>query len=158
LAAQEASVARTIAWAKRCKKEYTRRLEQGRVPPEMRPALFSVIQGGGQRDLRKRCAEALLEIGFDGYGFGGWPLDGEGNLRTDILHSTRERVPSQFPMHALGVGHPANVVKCYRLGYPIFDSVMPTRDARHGRLYLLRGGREADLRGPSNDWFSYLYI
>ena len=43
-----------------------------------------MVQGGGVRDLRKLCAEALLEIGFDGYGYGGYPLDGEGNLLTDI--------------------------------------------------------------------------
>ncbi|HEY7126154.1 MAG TPA: tRNA guanosine(34) transglycosylase Tgt [Ktedonobacterales bacterium] len=158
LAAQEASVARTIAWAKRCKEEYERRLEQQQLSGEKRPALFAVIQGGGHLNLRKRCAEALLEIGFDGYGFGGWPLDAQGNLLTDILHYTRELVPSQFPMHALGVGHPANIVTCYRLGYPIFDSVMPTRDARHGRLYLLRGGLAAQLTEAASEWFSYLYI
>ncbi len=158
LAAQEESVVRTIAWARRCKQEFLQRLEQGRIAEEKRPALFAVIQGGGHFDLRKRCAEALLEIGFDGYGFGDWPLDAQGNLLTDILQYTRELVPAQFPMHALGVGHPANIVTCYRLGYPIFDSVMPTRDARHGRLYLLRGGLAANLRGPASDWFSYLYI
>ncbi len=158
LPAQEASVARTIAWARRCKQEFLQRMEQGRMFEEKRPALFAVIQGGGHFDLRKRCAEALLEVGFDGFGFGGWPLDAQGNLLTDILQYTRELVPAEFPMHALGVGHPANIVTCYRLGYPIFDSVMPTRDARHGRLYLLREGKAADLRRPSSEWFSYLYI
>ena len=44
-----------------------------------------MVQGGGEPELRQECAEALLEIGFDGYGYGGWPLDGEGNLLADML-------------------------------------------------------------------------
>src|SRR5947209_17737978 len=81
---QQESVARTIAWAKRCKAEFDRLLQQKRLPPEKRPLLFGVIQGGGFHELRKRCAGALLEMGFDGFGFGGWPLDGKGNLLVDI--------------------------------------------------------------------------
>ena len=48
-------------------------MQQKRLPQEQRPLLFGVIQGGGYHELRKQCAEALLEIGFDGFGFGGWP-------------------------------------------------------------------------------------
>ena len=77
---------------------------------------LAVIQGGGELDLRKRCADALLEIGFDGFGFGGWPLDGQGNLLADMLAYMRELIPPQFPMHALGVGHPQNVLACLRSG------------------------------------------
>src|SRR5690348_2872686 len=125
---QEASVMYTIAWAKRCKNEYCQLIQRKRLPPEKRPLLFAVIQGGGSYELRKRCAEALLEIGFDGFGYGGWPLDSQGRLLTDIIAYTRELVPAQFPMHALGVGHPSNVAECARIGYDIFDSAMPTRD------------------------------
>jgi queuine tRNA-ribosyltransferase len=136
LEAQELSVKRTIDWAKRCKKAYERIIQQKHLTPEQRPLLFAVIQGGGYPALRKRCAEALLEIGFDGYGYGGWPLDSQGNLLADILSYTRELIPAEFPMHALGVGHPLNVVECTQMGYGIFDSAMPTRDARHSRLYV----------------------
>jgi len=117
-----------------------------------------VIQGGGEPDLRKACAEALLEIGFDGYGYGGWPLDKDGNLLTDILAYARQLVPEQFPMHALGIGHPYNLVTCYDLGYGMFDCAMPTRDARHGRLYAFSqpaNSREAGLGGK---WLEYIYI
>ncbi len=151
---QEEAVTRTIAWAKRCKKEYQRLLEQKRLAPEKRPLLFGVIQGGGSHELRKRCAEALLEIGFDGFGYGGWPLDSQGKLLTDIITYTRELVPAQFPMHALGVGHPANVVACTHIGYGIFDSAMPTRDARHARLYTFTDNTE----GFVDKWLSYVYV
>ncbi len=151
---QRRSVQRTIAWAKRCKREFTRLVEQKRLEEPLRPRLFGVIQGGGLPELRRECAEALLEIGFDGFGFGGWPLDGEGNLLSDILAYTRSLVPASLPMHALGVGHPKNVLACYRLGYGIFDSAMPTRDARHNRLYAFRQP-QPNLVG---DWLQFIYL
>ena len=135
LVTQAESVQRTIDWARRSKVEFIRMLEQKKTPPDHRPLLFAVIQGGGVNDLRKQCAEALLEIGFDGFGFGGWPLDSQGVLLTDILGYTRSLIPGEFPLHALGVAHPANVTNCFHLGYDLFDGAMPTRDARHGRLY-----------------------
>jgi queuine tRNA-ribosyltransferase len=163
--AQQESVTRTIAWARRCKDEFQRLLRQKRLAEEQWPLLFGVIQGGGFPELRKQCAEALLEIGFDGFGFGGWPLDSKGNLLTDIITYTRELVPPELPMHALGVGHPANVVACARMGYDLFDSAMPTRDARHARLYVFTSDereRGAINRAPTNgseeQWFKYLYV
>jgi len=154
--AQEESIARTVKWAQRCKVEFERRLEQLHVAPEERPLLYAVVQGGGHRDLRQRCAKELLEIGFDGYGLGGWPLDNEGNLLTDIIGYTRELVPRDLPMHALGVGQPANIVTCARIGYRLFDSTMPTRDARHGRLYTFTV--KPDSATLDGEWYSYTYI
>lgn len=155
-AIQEASVARTVAWARRGKAEFERQVVQRRLAFEQRPRLFAVVQGGGYRDLRQRCAQDLLEIGFDGFGLGGWPLDAEGHLLLDIIAYLRELIPAQLPLHALGVGQPANVVACARLGYSLFDSTMPTRDARHGRLLLFNEDpAHTQLQG---DWYSYLYI
>ena len=153
LETQQASVKRTIAWARLCKDEFQRLVRQKKLSEEQRPLLFAVIQGGGFHELRKRCAGELLAIGFDGYGFGGWPLDAKGNLLTDIIAYTRELVPAQFPMHALGVGHPGNVVTCARMGCELFDSAMPTRDARHARLYVFTGESRLD-----ENWYSYLYV
>jgi queuine tRNA-ribosyltransferase len=150
---QTMSVKRTIDWARRCKKEFLHLVSERRLPVEQRPLLFAVIQGGGSLELRKRCANELLETGFDGFGYGGWPLDGKGQLLTDIITYTRELVPARFPMHALGIGHPANVVDCTKMGYGMFDSAMPTRDARHSRLYAFTS--EAGLE---DRWLSYVYI
>jgi queuine tRNA-ribosyltransferase len=151
---QRESVARTVKWATRCKQEYLRLQEQGEGAE--RRLIFAVIQGGGQANLRRECAEELLSIGFDGFGFGGWPLDAQGHLLSDIIAYTRELVPPQYPMHALGVGHPQHVVECFRMGYDLFDSAMPTRDARHGRLLVMDPeGKPGD---PGTRWFSYLYI
>ena len=136
--AQIDSVEKTVGWAERCRLEFDRIVSRKYSGNKRRPLLFAVIQGGGSRDLRRECAEALLEIGFDGFCYGGYPLDGEGNLLVDMLRYTRRLVPSEFPMIALGVGHPKNIVRCLELGYMLFDSSLPTRDARQGRLYTFK--------------------
>ena len=152
LTTQEEAVSRTITWAKRCKNEFERLLQQKKL--SQRPLLFGVIQGGGSHELRKRCTEALLELSFDGFGYGGWPLDGQGRLLSDIIGYTRSLVPPHFPMHALGVGHPENVVSCSNMGYGLFDSAMPTRDARHARLYTFNDNSTV----YTGKWFSYVYV
>jgi queuine tRNA-ribosyltransferase len=156
--AQEQAVVRTIRWARQCKDEYLDQLEHSKIRDDARPKLFAVIQGGGYPDLRKACAEPLLEIGFDGFGFGGWPLDKQGALLEDILGYTRSLVPADYPMHALGVGHPKNVLACFDLGFDLFDSAMPTRDARHGRLLRFNQPSHGQTAGLSGDWLSYVYI
>ncbi len=153
---QGQSVARTVAWARRCKLEFVKLAQQKGLAAEEMPKLVAVVQGGGSAELRRQCAEQLLEIGFDGYGYGGWPLDGEGNLLAEMLALVRTLIPAQFTVHALGVGHPANVVACVEMGYELFDSTMPTRDGRHGRLYSFSvDPAHSRLTG---DFFRYLYI
>jgi len=151
--AQRGAVDRTVSWAKRCKNEFERLIDEKGLEGDKQPKLFAVVQGGGSMELRKQCAEHLMEIGFDGYGYGGWPLNKEGNLLTEILGYTRELISTEFPMHALGVGHPENVATCAALGYELFDSALPTRDARRGRLYTF-----TTPEGLVGKWFKYIYI
>jgi len=148
-AAQEQAVRRTVEWAGRCKRAYEQYLAQQRWEGP-RPMLLGVVQGGGILQLRRRCADALLEIGFDGYGLGGWPLDAQGNLLEALIGQIRELIPRQYPMHALGVGRPDYVAACTRLGYNLFDSALPTRDARRGRLLTMAEGATGS--------YAYLYI
>ncbi|WP_376794288.1 tRNA-ribosyltransferase family protein [Thermogemmatispora sp.] len=157
-ARQRESVERTIAWARRGKAEFLRLVEQKRLSPAERPLLFAVVQGGGDFALRRACAEALLEIGFDGFGFGGWPLDSEGQLLSEIVAWTRELIPARFPLHGLGIGHPLNVVACALMGYNLFDSAMPTRDARHARLYCFTEDPFTSRLDPDGSWFTYVYL
>lgn len=155
---QRISVERTIAWAQRSKAEFLKLAKQKRLSEDTRPLLFGVIQGGGNLELRRTCAEALLNIGFDGFGYGGWPLDSNGKLLSEVLAFLRAIVPRQFPMHALGIGHPENVAICYRLGYDLFDCAMPTRDARHGRLYTFTRPPNQPGALAQKGWLAYLYI
>lgn len=132
----EAAVQRTISWAKRCRAEFDRQVAIRQLKPEERPLLFGVIHGGFDRTLRRRCADDLLPLGFDGFGFGGWPLEAENTLAVDTLAYTAALMPDDRPKYALGVGSPAHIAHCVELGYTIFDCVLPTRDARHHRLYV----------------------
>ncbi len=157
-AEQRISVQRTIAWAKRCKQSYLQLIDQKKLEEDQKPLIFAVVQGGKIPELRKECAEALLEIGFDGYGYGGWPIDAQGSLVVEMFALLRELIPPNYPLHALGVGHPENIVTSHSLGFDLFDSAMPTRDARHGRLYTFSQSNSDPLTTSSRQWFSYLYI
>jgi queuine tRNA-ribosyltransferase len=152
---QAISVARTIDWSRRGKAEFERLMAQPRRDRDApRPLLFAVVQGGASRELRRRCAEELLPLGFDGFGYGGWPLSGSGELLIEMLAYTRELIPAALPLHVFGVGHPESVARCAALGYGLFDSALPTRDARHGRLYALDGPVRSDASG----WLGYVYV
>ncbi|MBM3317592.1 MAG: tRNA-guanine transglycosylase [Candidatus Eisenbacteria bacterium] len=161
---QRESVARTVDWARRCRVAFDRELERsagagrrgGRrdrpahareertCPPDgpaespaAPPLLFAVVQGGNERDLRRACIEALAGIGFDGYGFGGWPVAEGGELLETVSFVAGE-LPAASLMHGLGIGKPDTLVAAWRAGYRLFDCVIPTRDARHGRLFRFR--------------------
>ncbi len=153
-----ASVARTVHWAERCREEFDRQLEIRHAGDGPRPLLFGVVQGGYDAEMRRRCAEQLLPLGFDGFGFGGWPLTPEGDLAAEILGYTASLLPDELPRFALGVGSPEHIVACYRLGWRIFDCVLPTRDARHGRLYAYDAARldEVDLLAPG--FYHFVYV
>lgn len=151
---QERSVRRTIAWARRGHAEHQRRTRgwSGDGPP---PRIVGVIQGGVDTALRTRCAEALLEIGFDAYGFGGWPIDEEGRLHIEMFELLHSLLPPDAPRFALGVGRPEHLVAVARLGASvIFDCALPTRDARRFRLFRWTG---APLSAQPDFWrYEYL--
>jgi queuine tRNA-ribosyltransferase len=134
----EKAVERTISWAKRCKIEYEKQLVKRNIKDSKRPLIFGVIQGGEHLDLRKYCADELIKIGFDGYGFGARHLDSNGNFLEEILRETASYIPEKSLRFALGVGTPEDIVKCYSYGWDMFDCVIPTREGRHGRLFILK--------------------
>ena len=153
---QVRSVEHTINWARRGKAEFERQVNSRKLEDHQKPLIYAVIQGGGYTELRQHCADALLSMGFDGFGFGGWPLDAQSNLLTDILTFTRQIVPNNFIILALGIGQPYNLATCYKLGYDLFDCAMPTRDARHGRLYTFTDPSE--VNADHHNWLKYAYI
>lgn len=134
----EKSVIRTVAWAKRCRKEYDKQIKKRKIKDSERPLLFSVIQGGAYLDLRRDCAEELIKIGFDGYGFGARPVDKDGNFLEEVLAYTADLIPENSFRFALGVGMPEDIMRCARMGWDIFDCVIPTREGRHGRLFYFK--------------------
>ena len=155
LEAQEKSVERTVKWAKRCKKEFenlTKNLDDCE-----KPLIFGIIQGGKNFDLRKKCADELIKIGFDGYAFGGWPVEDKKFL-TDLLKYTAELMPDDKLKYAMGVGKPEDIVNCVCMGYNMFDCVIPTREARNNRLYAFKSGFFGGIKKPRGDNGFYDYV
>jgi len=132
---QEA-VERTIRWAQRCKVEFEKQVKARGFDESLRPLLFAVVQGGPFVYLREKCAKALIEIDFDGYSFGGRHVDENGDFMTEIVEKTASFMPIGKPRFALGIGNPLDIVKCHNVGWDMFDCVIPTREGRHGRLFL----------------------
>lgn len=153
------SVSRTIDWAKRCKIEFENQIEKRKLNDENRPILLAVVQGGEDKELRKKCAEELIRIGFDGYAFGGWPISREtGKMNLEILKLVCDSIPNDKPKFALGVGSVEGIVEGAKMGYNIFDCVLPTRDARHKRLYVWK--KDINKINPlvDKDFWEFLYI
>ena len=70
----------------------------------------------------------------------------------------RELIPAEYPMHALGIGQPDNVLECARMGYATFDSALPTRDARTGRLYAFTCDPNSPNFRFEGKWYRTHYI
>lgn len=133
----EVTVNRTTLWAKRCKEEFERTWAIRDLTGDRkgRPYLVGVVQGGEYEDLRLKSIKALTEIGFDGYGYGGFPMK-DGKFDENMAKFMADNLPKDTVLYGLGIGKPDDIVKCVNLGWQIFDCVLPTRDARHGRLYV----------------------
>jgi queuine tRNA-ribosyltransferase len=132
------AVDRTVKWALRCKKEYEKQVKKRKLSKDKRPLLFSVIQGGAEIDLRKKCAEELIKIGFDGYGFGARPVDKNGKFLGQVLKYTADLIPADKYKFALGIGTPEDILRCFSFGWELFDCVIPTREGRHGKLFFFK--------------------
>lgn len=130
------TVDRTVLWAEKCKKEFERLSDKAGLAKQDRPYILAVVQGGDDLKLRQECAERLLEIGFDGYGYGGWPLTEEGKFNYQVAERIAKDIPDKYFLFGLGIGKPDEIVNLANMGYGIFDCVLPTRDARHKRLYV----------------------
>lgn len=132
----EQSVERTLKWAVRCKdrfnKEYGGTKKTGKL-------LTAVVQGANFPDLRSYCAKELVKIGFDGYNFGGYVVDEDGELVVDEMTAVIESVPSDTIRYAMGVGKPEDIIRAAKIGYNLFDTVLVTRNARHGTVYTSEG-------------------
>lgn len=129
------TVERTTKWAKRCKQTFLTECERLAIPEDARPYLIGVVQGGKYEDLRLKSIKELTEIGFDGYGYGGFPMK-DGKFDEEMAKFLADNLPKDTVLYGLGIGKPDDIVKCVNLGWQIFDCVLPTRDARHGRLYV----------------------
>lgn len=151
----EASVVRTIDWAKRSKVEYLKICKERGIIKKNRPYILGVVQGGEFMDLRKECTLGLVKIGFDGLGWGGWPII-NGKLNFKSAKVIAKYSPKDYFLYGLGIGKPEDIVTLCKLGFNIFDCVLPTRDARHRRLYVYNFDSINDIDVYKPNFYSYL--
>ncbi|WP_329741058.1 tRNA guanosine(34) transglycosylase Tgt [Dyella sp. A6] len=102
-------------------------------------SLFGIVQGGVYETLRRRSAEGLVGIGFDGYAVGGLAVGEPEEERNRTLDFTVPMLPGDRPRYLMGVGRPEDIVEAVRRGIDMFDCVMPTRNARNGFLFVPEG-------------------
>jgi queuine tRNA-ribosyltransferase len=120
----------SLRWAERCKAAYAPRPGHG---------LFGIVQGGIYGDLRRRSAESLRAVGFDGYAVGGLAV-GEGQeAMFAVLDETVRTLPEERPRYLMGVGKPDDLVGAVRRGIDLFDCVLPTRSGRTAQAFTRRG-------------------
>jgi len=128
------SMERSMRWAKRSRDAFD---AGGEHAP--RAALFGIQQGSLDQDLRRQSAEALMEIGFDGYAVGGLAV-GEGQ---EAMFATLDFAPGQLPgdkpRYLMGVGKPDDIVGAVERGIDMFDCVLPTRSGRNGQAFTRTG-------------------
>lgn len=148
------TVERTTLWAKRCKETYIAECERLQIPEGKRPYLIGVVQGGKYEDLRLKNIKELVEIGFDGYGYGGWPMK-EGKFDSEMAKFLADNLPKDTVLYGLGIGKPDDIVTCVKLGWQIFDCVLPTRDARHGRLYVYTAKAKEEVDLNKDGFYEY---
>lgn len=129
----EKSLELTLRWAKRSKKHFE--LKTKNLKPKTKPLLFGIVQGSTFDDLRKKSAEELVKIGFDGYAIGGVSVGEPREEKTKIIKMIAKILPQDKPIYVMGYGKPDEIVEAVKLGADMFDCVIPTREARHGRLY-----------------------
>jgi queuine tRNA-ribosyltransferase len=131
---QSEAMERSIRWAKRSREEFDRGGEHAASA-----AIFGIQQGALDRELRRRSADALIRIGFDGYAVGGLAV-GEGqHAMLGCLDFAVEMLPADKPRYLMGVGKPDDIVEAVVRGIDMFDCVLPTRSGRTGQAFTADG-------------------
>ena len=126
----EKSTERTLRWALRGKQAHTRPEEQ---------ALFGIVQGGDYEDLRKYCAEKLIEMDFPGYAIGGTSVGEDKETMYRMVKWASDALPFDKPRYLMGVGAVNDLLEAVSRNVDMCDCVLPTRIARHGTLMTSEG-------------------
>ena len=123
------SVNRTLRWAKRGRDVFNNK----------RQSLFGIVQGGEYEDLRKKCCEELVKIGFDGFSIGGTSVGENKETMYKMVEYSTKYLPNDKVRYLMGVGDPIDIIEGVIRGVDIFDCVLPTRIARHGNAFTKYG-------------------
>jgi len=153
----EESLRYTMAWARRSLDHF--RAHRHEVPwrdefGSGSQSLFGIVQGGMYTDLRRECAERLVEMDFDGYAIGGLSVGEPRELTLEMIREVLPLLPRDKPRYVMGVGYPDEIELYAKMGVDMMDCVLPTRAARHALLFTSEGRlniknkRYAEDQGP----------
>jgi queuine tRNA-ribosyltransferase len=123
------AVERTLHWAERCRAAHRR--------PDQ--ALFAIVQGGTDLDLRARCAAGLVALDFPGYALGGFSVGETEAQMLAALAPSAALLPADRPRYLMGVGRPEDILAGVRAGIDMFDCVLPTRNGRNAAAFTDEG-------------------
>ncbi len=126
----ERAMRQSLRWAERSKSVFGQ--QAGR-------AIFGIVQGGAEKDLRLLSARRLVEMGFDGYAIGGLAVGEPQEAMLDLVETLVPHLPFDKPRYLMGVGTPDDLLEAVRRGVDMFDCVLPTRAGRHGMVFTRRG-------------------
>jgi len=131
------AVKRTTLWAGICKEYFDKILKSRKdITRTKKPLLFGIVQGGIHRDLRVKSAKELLKIGFDGYAIGGVAVGEPRKYLEKVLECAIPLLPEDKPRYLMGLGRPEELIDSICSGIDMFDCVIPTREGRHGKLFI----------------------
>jgi queuine tRNA-ribosyltransferase len=137
----------TLRWAGRSKNYFEEHKDKVPWPqtrtktaaPHPYQSLFGIVQGGMYPDLRRECAEKLVEMDFPGYAIGGLSVGEPRNLTYEMVQAAVPHLPANKPRYLMGVGTPEEIIEYVGMGIDMMDCVLPTRAARHGLLFTSQG-------------------
>ncbi|HXY61284.1 MAG TPA: tRNA guanosine(34) transglycosylase Tgt [Chthoniobacterales bacterium] len=132
------SLEMTTRWAKRCKQSAKSEIRNPKSEINSQ-LLFGIVQGATFEDLRKQSAQALVEIGFDGYAVGGVSVGEPEEEMMRAVDSSESFLPKDKPRYTMGLGTPPQLLEMIARGMDMFDCVLPTRLARNGTAFTSNG-------------------
>ncbi len=133
----ETSMRRTLRWAERCIKRHQElSAQRTHRPPQ---ALFGIVQGSVYPNLRRTCAQELIQMDLPGYAIGGLAVGEPRDSMFGVIRETTPLLPNGKPRYLMGVGLPNDLVEAVGAGADMFDCVVPTRNARNGTVFARNG-------------------
>lgn len=129
---------RTVRWLKRCKKkmDYLNSLETTVNNQQM---LFGINQGSTYNDIRIEHMKQIRELDLNGYAIGGLAVGESAEEMYNVIENVEPFMPEDKPRYLMGVGTPVNILEAVARGVDLFDCVMPSRNARHGKIFTWDG-------------------
>jgi queuine tRNA-ribosyltransferase len=143
------SLERTTRWAERCLAYHNKH--------KSKQLLFGIVQGGVFKGLRKLSAQQLTKLPFDGFAIGGVAIGEPKEMIKKVLGFTTPLLPENKSRYLMGVGRPEDIVVAVQQGVDMFDCVIPTREARHGRLYLWKTDKPK-LANKHTSWYTTVNV